>query len=256
MEVITGRAVQHDVVDDAGVPVRGAIVALTGLQGKPELNGRWALVLGARTDSGRLPLALVPSADTVKVATLAVKPENASLLAHPPSLVATTWHNLGHAYERGGDFEEAAAAYDVAIGLSAEPVTLAAVCGLCWKMKHSGRGDPDAVGRRLARSFEELFRPAGADPELRGLELEYGVGGVPGYNRPMMFMGAREPSASRGQFRRQWVWDEKLGDLCELFLPGQLDDGPAAPAAADAAPPVRQHAQEQGQGSPGGNELV
>lgn len=223
--------------------VRGAMVIIYGLVGKPELNHRHGLVVGPLTDSGRVPVAIAPVQPTELLISVAVRPENLAIPPEAPESIARAWNNLAFAYKRANRYNEAGEAYELALSLNpGEPSTLANFSKLCLTMIREKCGDVDALRRKANHLITELFKPVTTLPELAGFESVCGIDFVPGYEERRLHCGIvaqDQPGAT--SYVRQWVFDEEaLVEINPLTGAGiDLDCRSRLPMSSEAREALR-----------------
>lgn len=215
------------------VPKRGDMVCVDGLVSRPDLNGRFALVLGATTTNGRVPIGIAPLQSDEVLNVMACKPENVKMTPHQPERVGTAWNNLAYAYKRAGKCTEAGAAYEVALDfMPAEhaPSLIDNMMKLCMAQLRESTADPDRVNARMGHLMKQLFEPITSLPEMHGLAFNYGIDFVPGYSGRMVMLGVSPPEQQQ-QYSRMFVLDD--GAIKEVH-PNTGEGLPMSPLAMAA----------------------
>ena len=173
---------------------RGAMVRVQGLQSKPELNGKIAVVTGPPAENGRITCLIAPVLPTEELARISAKEDNLVLLPHHPDIMATAWNNVALALKRADALVEANGAFMTAHKYAPDgsPIqlnTLGNWIKLCTAMRSAGVADESALESKVSSLMGELFKRVTTRPELRGLDCVYGLDFVPGYSQRQLFCG-------------------------------------------------------------------
>eukprot|EP00966_Prymnesium_polylepis_P188200 4361746-Prymnesium_polylepis.1 len=202
--------------------VRGAMGLLVGLNSKPELNGRLALIVGPPTETGCVPCCLAPELPTDEPQRIAVNKENLQVATETPHVVATSWINLALAFRRAGALDDAYGAYEIAYelappGSQLRGSTLGHWAKLCIEMKQE-RPLAAALEDDVHSLMTEIFEPITSAPEQEGLACRYGYDIVPGFEGRQLHVGILKANGQPGQsgYLRQWIFAS--GQLLEVDL--------------------------------------
>jgi hypothetical protein len=205
-----------------------------GLVSRRELNRRVGLVLGPRTESGRVPCCIAPLLPTEDLVLIAVKPDNLRPAPHPASVMSTAWNNAALAYKRACMYPGAETAFELACRFAPPDSrelrsTLQNRIKNLMTMRREGVGEAAEHQVRTGECMGWMFKPITNLTELRGKDCCYGMDFVPGYSNRQLHVGITGGPGSQ-HYERQWIYDPTAaGGFREVPNPGEMS-GPARKA--------------------------